>query len=116
MMPNDFGHAFAQIARTTSDIQNALTAGQIELPNCLQTLRHHIPCEIGFLESFCSFLGEFKPAHLRLPPSMCIPGVDDRRVLNGIFWVSRSGVRAVASFSGCHCFTTMSSASSPPFQ
>src|SRR6266481_2137548 len=82
MMPNDFGHAFALIARTTSDIQNALTTGQIELPNCLQSLRHHIPCEIGFFESFGGFLGEFKPVHLRLPPSRCIEKLNSKARIN----------------------------------
>ena len=66
MTTNDFPHAFTQIARTAADIQDALTVEQIELPNCLKSLRNDVPGEIGFFELFCSFIGEFEPGHLRL--------------------------------------------------
>src|ERR1700682_2663710 len=66
MTTNDFPHAFAQIARTAADIQDALTVGQIELPNRLKSLHNYAPGEIGFFELFCSFIGEFEPGHLRL--------------------------------------------------
>jgi len=66
MTTNDFPHAFAQIARTAADIQDALTVGQIELPNCLKSLRNDVPGEIGFFELSCGFIGEFEPSHLHL--------------------------------------------------
>src|ERR1700682_2886966 len=66
MTTNEFPHAFAQIARTAADIQDALTVGKIELPNLLKSLRNDVPGEIGFFELFCSFIGEFESGHLRL--------------------------------------------------
>jgi hypothetical protein len=62
---NDFGHAFARKARTTSYIRNVLANGQILLPNCLRALRLRVPCVIDFFESLCVFFGVFQPAHLR---------------------------------------------------
>jgi len=66
MTTNDFPHAFAKIARTTPNIQNALSTRQIELPNCFQSLRDDVRCEIDFFELFRGFTGEFESSHFRL--------------------------------------------------
>ena len=66
MTTNDFPHAFAQIARTTPNIQNALATRQIELPKCFQSLRNDVPCEIDVFKLFRGFTGEFEPGHFRL--------------------------------------------------
>src|SRR5882762_8678597 len=61
MAPNDFPHAFAQIARTAADIQDALTVGQIELPNCLKSLRNDVPGEIVFSSCLAASLVNSSP-------------------------------------------------------